>query len=139
GPWIGGIEVGSTGEFVWRSTNASIQAANWADNEPNNPTSGDAVALDCENGFKWRDLETTTNLPFMCESNANPPPVIWGCPQGFQMAGEGCYHFGAEQLDFDDSLTYCRGLGGKLVEFETADEMYEFNDYFNENIPTPCS
>ncbi|CAG0906225.1 unnamed protein product [Cyprideis torosa] len=74
----------------------------------------------------------------MCESDANPPPVIWGCPEGFQMAGEGCYHFGDQVLDFDNSLTYCRGLGGKLVEFETAEEMYEFNDYFKQNQPTPC-
>ncbi|CAG0884994.1 unnamed protein product [Cyprideis torosa] len=138
GPWIGGVEVGSSGEFVWSSTNASILSTNWADNEPDSTTSGDAIALDCENEFKWRDLETTTSLPFMCESDANPPPVIWGCPGGFQMVGEGCYHFGAEQLNFDDSLTYCRGLGGKLLEFETVDEMYEFNDYFTENPPTPC-
>ncbi|CAG0899276.1 unnamed protein product, partial [Cyprideis torosa] len=138
GPWIGGVEVGSSGEFVWSSTNASILSTNWADNEPDSPTSGDAIVLDCENEFKWRDLETTTSLPFMCESDANPPPVIWGCPEGFQMAGEGCYHFGDQLLDFDDSLTYCRGLGGKLVEFETADEMFTFNEYFTENVPSPC-
>ncbi|CAG0903571.1 unnamed protein product [Cyprideis torosa] len=139
GPWIGGVEVGSSGEFVWRSTNASILGDNWADNEPNSPTSGDAIAMDCENEFKWRDLERTTDLPFMCEADANPPPVTWGCPEGFQMVGRGCYHFGTEQLNFDNSRTYCHGLGGKLLEFETADEMFTFNDYFTENPPSSCS
>ncbi|CAG0889597.1 unnamed protein product, partial [Cyprideis torosa] len=126
GPWIGAIEVGDSNEFVWASTNASIQDTNWSASKPNSPTSGDGVVLDASNSFEWIDMSNNTSLSFLCETEPNPPPTIMGCPEGFFRLGESCYAvFDDTLLNWNDAQMFCASLvaDGRLVELETAEEI----------------
>ncbi|CAG0908302.1 unnamed protein product [Cyprideis torosa] len=48
GPWIGAIEVADTNDFIWYSNNSTVVIDNWATEQPNSPTFGDAAMMTCE-------------------------------------------------------------------------------------------
>ncbi|CAG0895314.1 unnamed protein product [Cyprideis torosa] len=128
GPWIGAIELGDSNEFVWASSNSPIEVPNWSPSRPNSPSSGDGVALDVANFFEWIDLSNGTEIPILCEIPSNPPPVELTCPEGFFSLGDSCYAVfddDADQMTWDNAQTFCASLaaGGRLVEFETVEEI----------------
>ncbi|CAG0903200.1 unnamed protein product [Cyprideis torosa] len=135
GPWIGAIELGDSNEFVWASSNSSIEATNWSPSRPNSPTVGDGVALDASNNFEWIDLSNGTEIPMLCEMPANSPELI--CPESFFSLGDSCYFVEENSKDWEDAQTVCESLatGGRLVELETAEEVIllkrhlDLNDY----------
>ncbi|CAG0899319.1 unnamed protein product [Cyprideis torosa] len=138
GPWIGGIEIRDTNEFIWTKANLSILQTNWAPSQPDSPTSGDAIALNASSTFEWEDLPRDTELPFICEVQSNAPPVTLVCPEGFFRLETGCYAINAEQsLNWNDCQSYCASLtaGGRLAEFETEKENYLLVDYLADNGP----
>ncbi|CAG0901561.1 unnamed protein product [Cyprideis torosa] len=138
GPWIGAIELGDSNEFVWASSNSPIEVPNWSPSRPNSPTHGDGVALDASNNFEWIDLSNGTEIPILCEIPSNPPPVELTCPDGFFSLGESCYAVfddEANKLSWDEAQTFCGALasGGRLVEFETTDELELVKNYLFES------
>ncbi|CAG0892517.1 unnamed protein product [Cyprideis torosa] len=132
GPWIGAVELSDSNEFVWASSNSSIEATNWSPSRPNSPTFGDGVALDVANGFEWIDLSNVTEVPILCEIPSNPPPVELTCPEGFFSLEDSCYAvFDDQTMNWDDAQTFCGSLaaGGRLVELETAQEIALFKGH----------
>ncbi|CAG0890231.1 unnamed protein product [Cyprideis torosa] len=121
GPWIGAIELGDSNEFVWASSNSSIEATNWSSSRPNSTNFGDGVVLDASNGFEWIDLSNATEASILCEIPPNPL-----CPEGFFHLGESCYAVVDDRSGpWNWSQAYCAYLtaGGRLVELETAEEI----------------
>ncbi|CAG0908610.1 unnamed protein product, partial [Cyprideis torosa] len=57
GPWIGAIEVADTNDFIWYSNNSTVVIDNWATEQPNSPTFGDAAMMTCEFSFYWIGAE----------------------------------------------------------------------------------
>ncbi|CAG0889525.1 unnamed protein product [Cyprideis torosa] len=140
GPWIGGLEISNSNEFMWASSNTSILYTNWNTGEPNSPGFEDGIALNCAANFEWQDVAAEVNLSFLCEIPPNAPTVALTCPEGFILLGESCYAVNTENMSWDDSQTYCGSLapGGKLIEIETAEEFYAVFTYLRENPPWLC-
>ncbi|CAG0906353.1 unnamed protein product [Cyprideis torosa] len=135
GPWIGAIELADSNEFVWASSNSSIEATNWSPSRPNSPTFGDGVALDVANFFEWIDLSNATEAPILCEIPSNPSEVL--CPEGFFSLGDSCYAVfdNGTYLRWDEAQTFCGSLaaGGRLVELENAEEITRLKDHLKGN------
>ncbi|CAG0910709.1 unnamed protein product [Cyprideis torosa] len=84
-------------------------------------------------------MERAAELPFLCETEANPPAVTLACPDGFMLLGESCYAFRAEvRLSWDDSQEYCRNLTGqaRLIEIETEQELHLITTFLRDNGTT---
>ncbi|CAG0896425.1 unnamed protein product [Cyprideis torosa] len=126
GPWIGAVELGESNQFVWYSTNTSVGLGDWIHGQPNSRASGDGVVMACEFRYEWMDKQRDTKLPFLCETTPKAT-----CPSQFTPIGDSCYYFGTSTMPWDTAQEVCRTLApnGKLVEMETAEELYELTNF----------
>ncbi|CAG0892802.1 unnamed protein product [Cyprideis torosa] len=132
GPWIGAIEVADTNDFIWYSNNSTVLIDNWATEQPNSPTFGDAAMMTCEFSFEWLDKERDNVLPILCEM-----PPRSKCPEAFTPVGDTCYYLGDAATNWETAQEFCKVLttNGKLAEFETAEEIYAVTDFLINNAP----
>ncbi|CAG0891458.1 unnamed protein product [Cyprideis torosa] len=73
------------------------------------------------------------------EAKATNPTQPANCPPWFFPLGDSCYSAGWHKLNWTDSQNYCGALapGGRLVEFETAEEFNLIKNHLLENpLPT---
>ncbi|CAG0901713.1 unnamed protein product [Cyprideis torosa] len=139
GPWIGAIELGDSNEFVWASSNSSIEATNWSPSRPNSPTVGDGVALDASNNFEWIDLSNGTEVPILCEMPWNPPVELI-CPDGFSSlgnTGNSCYRvYDDRTSNWTISQTFYYWIGGEeredtgIFEWASTDQWIDNPDWY---------
>ncbi|XP_043284770.1 C-type lectin domain family 4 member A [Venturia canescens] len=51
------------------------------------------------------------------------------CPSNYTRVGQNCYHFSYREFDWKSSASFCRGMGGNLVELETVEENQDLVTY----------
>ncbi|CAG0895499.1 unnamed protein product [Cyprideis torosa] len=141
GYFIGAEDVGSNNHYKWASSGTPVAFYSWFPGQPNNDGADDAIAIWCNYNFEWIDANNETSLPFLCEIEANPPPIAWRCPEGFFRLANSCYAYGdTEQLNWWDAQSYCGSLtaGGRLAEIETVEELSLLTAHLAENPTANC-
>ncbi|XP_023136670.3 macrophage mannose receptor 1 [Amphiprion ocellaris] len=130
--WTGLNDLITPGFFMW-SDELLVPFTYWAPGEPNNHAgfSEDCVEMFFHTG-RWNDVACTELNTYICKMpKAHYPlpsvkPTVYGCPQGWDAYGYGCYWMEETARTWTEAQDFCKEQKGFLLHIGDIYEQAHF-------------
>ncbi|XP_051907364.1 macrophage mannose receptor 1 [Hippocampus zosterae] len=130
--WTGLNDLLVSGMYVW-SDQHMVTFTYWAPGQPNNHHgfNDDCVKMLHQTG-RWNDVSCTELNRFMCKMPKghyqlpSVKPTVYGCPQGWEAYGYGCYWMEETGRSWSDAKAFCKEQDAFLLHIGDIYEQAHF-------------